>query len=99
MSGSDYCMESSHKRFALTSESDDADSSSSARVLRPSQFDPSVAAAPLLSIPRLFYEQPPSSSSTSPPGLISSFVSSPEQKDQSFRGNNLLKKENLKCLH
>ncbi|PON63112.1 hypothetical protein PanWU01x14_133840 [Parasponia andersonii] len=85
MSGNDNCMESSHKRFVLTSESDDACySSSSAHVLRPSQFDPSVAAAPLLSIPRLFYEQPPSSSSTSPPGLISSFVSSPEQKTNHF---------------
>lgn len=74
--GCGYCKGSNRKKCGQKNEGC-ADLSSSVLGWWPCESVHCAVAWLLLSIPRLFYAQLPSSSSTSPPGLISSFVPSP----------------------
>lgn len=72
-----YYMESNHKSYSQKNVNYSC-ISSSVYVQWLSEFAQSVPASLLLSIPQLFYEQLPSSSSTFPLSLISFFVVSPK---------------------
>lgn len=87
MIGCGYCKGSTRKKYGLKNEGC-ADLSSSVLGWLPCEFAQCVVAWLLLSIPRLFYAQLPSSSSTSPPGLISSSVSSPKNQKKVYQQDN-----------
>lgn len=87
MIGCGYCKGSNRKKCGQRNEGC-ADLSSSVLGWWPCEFVQCVVAWLLLSIPRLFYAQLPSSSSTSPPGLISSSVSSPKNQKTVYQQPN-----------